>query len=117
MRRYLVKKFIKPTLILASQLAIGCPLVAYAQDQPVQAGDYVTANAHVTEVISGLEHPWALAPLPDGQMLITERPGRLRLLDVAGKLSQPLTGTPKVFAQGQGGLMDVVPSPASRQTA
>ncbi|ACO77903.1 hypothetical protein AvCA_16890 [Azotobacter vinelandii CA] len=59
----------------------------------------------------GLEHPWALAFLPDGRsMLVTERPGRLRLF-ADGRLSEPLDGVPEVFARGQGGLLDVALSP------
>ena len=64
------------------------------------------------EVVGGLQHPWALAFLPDGQgSLITERPGRLRWLDERGQLSEPLSGVPKVYAKGQGGLLDVALSP------
>ncbi len=64
------------------------------------------------EVVGGLQHPWALAFLPDGQgSLITERPGRLRWLDERGQLSEPLNGVPKVYAKGQGGLLDVALSP------
>jgi glucose/arabinose dehydrogenase len=65
----------------------------------------------VETVADGLEHPWAIAVLPDGRLLVTERPGRLRLLGSDGRLSEPLAGTPEVFAQGQGGLMDVAPAP------
>lgn len=73
------------------------------------------APAQVTEVVGGLERPWALAPLPEGGMLITERPGRLRFLNQQGTLSDPLSGVPSVFAKGQGGLLDVVLSPAFKQ--
>lgn len=66
----------------------------------------------VREVVGGLEHPWALAFLPDGQgMLVTERPGRLRRVTADGQLSAPLAGVPKVYAVGQGGLLDVALSP------
>lgn len=64
-----------------------------------------------TIVARGLEHPWALAFLPDGRMLVTERPGRLRLVDRAGTLSPPLGGVPAVVAQGQGGLLDIALDP------
>jgi len=57
-------------------------------------------------VISGLEHPWGMAFLPDGALLITERPGRMRLFQ-DGKLSEPLRGLPEVDARKQGGLLDV----------
>lgn len=56
---------------------------------------------------SGLEHPWALAFLPDSRLLVTERPGRLRIVGPRGELSEPLAGVPPVFAHGQGGLLDV----------
>jgi glucose/arabinose dehydrogenase len=65
----------------------------------------------VTEVVRGLDHPWALAFLPDGDMLVTERSGQLRRISRDGKLSAPLAGVPRVFAQGQGGLLDVALSP------
>ncbi|TBW39328.1 PQQ-dependent sugar dehydrogenase [Azotobacter chroococcum] len=79
----------------------------------VQAAQYSSEKGplQVDQMAGGLEHPWALAFLPDGQgMLITERPGRLRLF-ADGQLSGPLGGLPKVFARGQGGLLDVALSP------
>jgi glucose/arabinose dehydrogenase len=70
----------------------------------------------VTPIVEGLDHPWALAFLPDRQgMLVTERPGNLRLVGADGKLSAPLDGVPKVWAKGQGGLLDVVLSPDFKQ--
>ncbi len=59
-------------------------------------------------VASGLENPWALAFLPEGRFLVTERPGRLRVIDANGQLQPPLTGLPKIAAGGQGGLLDVI---------
>ncbi len=67
--------------------------------------------ARQVDVARGLEHPWGLAFLPDGRMLVTERPGRLRLVSREGELSAPLSGVPKVRAGGQGGLLDVTLSP------
>ncbi|AZD29647.1 PQQ-dependent sugar dehydrogenase [Pseudomonas chlororaphis] len=70
----------------------------------------------VTPVVEGLDHPWALAFLPDRQgILVTERPGNLRLVGADGKLSAPLGGVPQVWAKGQGGLLDVVLSPDFKQ--
>lgn len=70
----------------------------------------------VTTITQGLEHPWALAFLPDRQgMLVTERSGNLRLIGVDGKHSEPISGVPKVWAKGQGGLLDVVLSPTFKQ--
>jgi aldose sugar dehydrogenase len=60
---------------------------------------------------SGLVHPWALAFMPDGRLLVTERPGRMRIVDKSGTHSEPLTGVPPVQAQGQGGLLDVAVAP------
>ncbi len=59
-------------------------------------------------VASGLEHPWGLAFLPEGRFLVTERPGRLRVVEADGTLGQPVAGLPKIDAGGQGGLLDVV---------
>src|SRR5512144_724711 len=65
----------------------------------------------VVTVAGGLEHPWGLAFLPNGRMLVTERPGRLRIVGADGKLSAPVKGVPEVYAVGQGGLLDVVLDP------
>ncbi len=62
----------------------------------------------VQTVATGLVHPWSLAFLPDGRMLVTERPGRMRIVTQQGKLSSPLQGVPEVWASGQGGLLDVI---------
>jgi glucose/arabinose dehydrogenase len=66
----------------------------------------------VTEVVAGLEHPWSLAFLPDGDMLVTERPGRLRRIGRDGRVSAPIAGVPSVYVEGQAGLLDVALSPA-----
>jgi glucose/arabinose dehydrogenase len=65
----------------------------------------------VVTVAEGLVNPWALAFLPDGRMLVTERPGRLRIVTAAGQLSAPLAGLPPVVARQQGGLLDVAVHP------
>jgi len=62
-------------------------------------------------VADGLEVPWSMAFLPGGDMLITERPGRLRIVRDGVLLPTPVAGVPDVFARGQGGLLDVVPHP------
>lgn len=72
------------------------------------------AMAH-SVVASGLEEPWGLALLPDGRWLVTERPGRLRIITAAGAVSEPVAGLPAVDAQGQGGLLDVVIGPTFGQ--
>jgi len=66
----------------------------------------------VVTVAEGLVNPWSLAFLPGGKMLVTERPGRLRVLSADGKLSAPVIGLPAVDARGQGGLLDVALDPA-----
>ncbi len=73
---------------------------------PSEAGTFT-----VTEVVSGLQHPWGLAFLPDGDMLVTERPGRLRRIGTDGAVSAPIPGVPRVYADGQAGLLDVALSP------
>jgi glucose/arabinose dehydrogenase len=65
----------------------------------------------VVTVASGLENGWGMTFLPDGKMLVTERPGRLRVVGTDGKLSEPVTGLPPVDARGQGGLLDVALDP------
>lgn len=65
----------------------------------------------VNVVARGLEHPWALAFLPDGRMLVTERPGRVRVVDAAGRVSAPLAGAPEVVPGGQGGMLDIALAP------
>ncbi|HLL27179.1 MAG TPA: PQQ-dependent sugar dehydrogenase [Xanthobacteraceae bacterium] len=70
----------------------------------------------VETVASGLDHPWSLAFLPDGRMLVTERPGRLRILEHDGKLSLPVDGVPAVAAVGQGGLLDIALAPDFKES-
>jgi len=69
-------------------------------------------NLRLTTLTQGLENPWSMAFLPDGRMLVTERAGRLRILDRNFKLDpQPVEGLPEIVARGQGGLFDVVLHP------
>src|SRR5690606_22380852 len=63
-------------------------------------------------VARDLDHPWAVAFLPDGRMLVTERPGRMRIIGPDGTRSEPLAGLPKVDARAQGGLLDVALAPS-----
>src|SRR5262245_29309105 len=79
---------------------------------PVPVNGVVRAET----VARGLEHPWGLAFLPDGRMLVTERPGRLRVVDRHGRLSEPVAGVPRVLARGQGGLLDVALDPRFADT-
>ncbi|MGH7020463.1 MAG: PQQ-dependent sugar dehydrogenase, partial [Brevundimonas sp.] len=66
-------------------------------------------------VATGLVHPWGLALLPDGQWLVTERPGRMRVVTAQGQIGAPIAGLPAVDARGQGGLLDVILSPTFAQ--
>src|SRR5215813_5022807 len=85
------------------------PVEAQAPRSPTPAS--VQGVVDVQTIVKGLEHPWSLAFLPDNRMLVTERPGRLRVVGADGRVSEPLTGVPQVYASGQGGLLDVVLSP------
>jgi aldose sugar dehydrogenase len=89
--------------LLASQNALAQQTRAPVPGKVVPVGVEIVAK--------GLEHPWGLQFLPDGRMLVTERPGRLRIVDKSGKLSPPIMGVPRVAATGQGGLLDVALDP------
>lgn len=96
---------IKAAAALALAFTAAC-----AQSEP--QGAQSTAGALVVEELAtGLDHPWGLAFLPDGRLLVTEREGRLRILGLDKKLSGPLEGVPEVRASGQGGLLDVALDP------
>lgn len=103
--------------IAGSRLASGlCVAVAATVATPAAAQPAATqtfrstaADIAVETVVDGLERPWALAFLPDGRMLVTEKPGRMRIVQRGGKPSPPFGGVPQVFAIGQGGLLDVIP--------
>src|SRR5690606_5162450 len=69
-------------------------------------------QVQVEELVQGLEHPWAMAFLPEGAgVLITERPGRLRIWRPDAGLSEPIAGVPDVYSRSQGGLLDLVLTP------
>ena len=96
--------------------AIAAVALAFATHAPAQAPRSPTPQTvdgplTVTEVARGLERPWGLAFLPDGRMLVTERPGRLVLLEADGKSRRTLAGVPSVRAGGQGGLLGIALSP------
>ena len=105
-----------PTLMLCAALSLALNACA----QPAQAPgtqspgtpDQPQAQMRVETVASGLEHPWGVALLPEGGFLVTERPGRLRRIAADGSMGAPIAGVPEVFAEGQGGLLDVVLDPA-----
>jgi glucose/arabinose dehydrogenase len=100
------------TLALILPLAI-CACNAHPVDAPAtdSSQGVAPASIHYTVIASGLEHPWSVALLPQGGFLVTERAGRLRRIATDGALSPPIAGVPAVWAQGQGGLLDVELAP------
>ena len=106
-------------------LAFGCALVVAADaaaqlpglppvplpDEPLVIATAEEPQVRVVVVTRGLEHPWGLAFLPDGGLLVTERPGRLRIVRDGVLDPEPLTGVPEVYSQGLAGLMDVALHP------
>jgi glucose/arabinose dehydrogenase len=96
------------TALFAAAFALTTATAATAQGQ-VQGS--ALHSFRVVPVAEGLEHPWAIGFLPDGDILVTERPGRLRIIRDGRLLPAPVEGVPAVFAVGQGGLLDVVPHP------
>jgi glucose/arabinose dehydrogenase len=88
--------------------ALLVPACARAQPQQVQTS---AGPVRVEVLAERLVHPWGMALLPDARLLVTERPGRLRVVSRDGRLSSPLRGVPEVFAQRQGGLLDVALDP------
>jgi glucose/arabinose dehydrogenase len=99
--------FASVTLAAATLLAASLPFITESRGEtPVFASS--AGDLEVRTVARGLVNPWALAFLPDGAMLVTERPGRLRMVTPEGQVSPPLKGVPEVWASGQGGLLDIV---------
>lgn len=108
----MLRKNLLTTLLVGALISATAPVLAAS----AQEIDSEQGILEVTPVAKGLEHPWSLAFLPDRQgMLVTERPGNLRVVTADGKLSAPISGVPKVWAKGQGGLLDVALSPDFRQ--
>ncbi len=98
-------------LLLIACLMVGAPSPVQAQAPRSPTPAPAKGVVDVQTIAKGLEHPWSLAFLPDKRLLVTERPGRLRLVGPDGRVSEPLTGVPQVYASGQGGLLDVALSP------
>jgi glucose/arabinose dehydrogenase len=90
--------------VLIAALSLLAPTAAGAEELPAKAAGIKT------ESLAKLDNPWAVKPLPDGRLLITEKPGKLRLF-ADGKLSPPIAGVPKVEFREQGGLLDVALDP------
>ena len=107
LRKTLLATFCASALLTFTAPAFAAPTQDFKGEQ---------GTLELTPIVKGLDHPWSLAFLPDRQgMLVTERPGNLRLVSADGKLSGPLSGVPEVWAKGQGGLLDVVLSPDFKQ--
>ena len=99
-----------PRIVFAAVVLAASP--AFAETQELDAGG-ISVNAET--IAGGLEHPWGLAFLPDGGVIVTERPGRIRLI-ADGAVSEPVAGVPDVAARGQGGLLDVAIAPDFAET-
>ena len=99
-------------------IARGCLIAAALFAAAGAAAQTYRSDAHafrIVKLVEGLDHPWSLAFLPDGRMLVTERPGRLRVI-ADGKLEpKPIDGLPEVTQYGQGGLHDVALHPQFEQ--
>jgi aldose sugar dehydrogenase len=93
-------------LLLAALLLLAAPASAQQERTAFRVSDFAT----------GLERPWGGAFLPDGRLLVTERPGRMRLVGPDGRVSEPLAGVPAVEARGQGGLLDLALAPDFART-
>jgi aldose sugar dehydrogenase len=97
------RQFLSAPLLLGLSLSLSHPALAQTQDA-------------LLPVVTGLDHPWGMAFLPDGSVLVTERTGQLRRVDVATRKTGPaISGLPDVATQGQGGVLDVVLDPAFAQ--
>src|SRR5262245_59220519 len=95
------------TFVVVVCLLFTPPLIALAQAPRSSTPGSMNGAVRVETVAKGLENPWALAFLPNGRILVTERPGRLRFVERDGRVSKPLDNVPRVLARGQGGLLDV----------
>ncbi|MBA3445289.1 MAG: PQQ-dependent sugar dehydrogenase [Gemmatimonadales bacterium] len=106
-------------IALLATVAAGTPALTQCTAQKPPPGPAPRSPApeslkgvlRVDTVARGLEHPWGVAVLPDGRLLVTERSGRVRIVEQDGRLSKPLGGVPKVLAEGHGGLLDIALDP------
>jgi glucose/arabinose dehydrogenase len=97
------------TLAVAALLTAGVSMSGAAEPRPIQSEKH---NFNVVTLVEGLQNPWAIAWLPDGRMLVTERAGRLRIVSKDFKLDpKPVEGLPKIVVGGQGGLFEVALHP------
>ncbi|MHB1248782.1 MAG: PQQ-dependent sugar dehydrogenase, partial [Polaromonas sp.] len=93
-------------MLLAQYLRVQSAIILIAA---LLANGHLQAQTLRTQTVAtGLQNPWSVAFLPDGRFLVTERPGRLRVVGPDGKLAAPVAGLPEIAAGGQGGLLDVL---------
>ncbi len=97
---------LKLTIVLSVLVVAAFPAAAVERLIETETG-----AIRVETFAAGLAHPWGVAFLPDGRMLVTERPGRLRIVSTEGQVSEPLSGLPEIDVAGQGGLLDVAIDP------
>ncbi len=100
-----------PVAALAGLVLALLTALAPVQGAQTKAPPAAKTAVNIERVASGLEHPWSLQFLPDGRLLVTERPGSLRIVTRDGRVSKPLPGVPGVAAKGQGGLLDIALAP------
>lgn len=106
-RRAGPKRALVAALVLLS-LLLGVAMAFAAETAPRR---FAGASVQLIPFATGLDRPWSIAFLPNGRVLVTERDGRLRVVDAAGKAGPALSGVPPVVARGQGGLLDVALDP------
>lgn len=109
------RPWMRSWIVAVAALALGFAPADLAAQAGGDSDDEVRQSARhsfrVVTVAEGLENPWSMAWLPNGDLLVTERPGRLRLVRDGSLVDEPISGVPEVRAQGQGGLLDVVLHP------
>jgi glucose/arabinose dehydrogenase len=98
-------------LCLIGILMLHGPPVLSAQPVIIESDVPAEGGFRRVTLVEGLEHPWSMAWLPNGDLLITERPGRLRLMRSGRLMADPIAGLPEVYAEGQGGLLDLLLHP------
>jgi glucose/arabinose dehydrogenase len=134
--KMMMRRSLAPAVVLAlAAAACSSPAAAPADQRPAECKPVALGEPNVPEqqpafqgqtracaapsdvafdvvvVAGGLEHPWAVEPLAGGDLLVTERPGRMRIVSASGEVGEPIEGVPAVDARGQGGLLDVALSP------
>jgi len=108
----MIHRLLLACLALAAQLTTATTAADAGPMAAAPAGEVpVAADVRAETVADGLRLPWGLAFLPEGGMLVTERPGALRRVSAEGEVSEPIGGVPEVVFGGQGGLLDVILHP------